>query len=476
MKRPRIVRVLFVLLGCLILVVAVALIYDGSVLLGSGTRTATSSGDCSELQERHRSMREHEYTQIKLPFSPRYQNHCGRTWQLQYLALHRKIVSEQRDDPTQQRLAVYDAYRNGLGDRLTMSVTVFLYALLTDRAFRIKWSGAPLETAVDSPFGVQWLYEPTDDDPSLGKVEMRDYLQEGIGYEWRAINKAFGDNDLRRLVPERTRTTVLRLNQGQIWELFANPHHRQQLFELGLRPETAFGCVLNFLMHPNREAAALVRPQYDALLATPPGSLRIGLQVRFGDTVFLDRKVCGEAELQSNWSAQFERCAAELEEAYQLEARIHPVPPGQNALFFRGPPFPVNDTKSVYLLVSDCEPFRRALQRRFVAGKLITQLENSIKHIDFVDRASPVGITRSEIQGLRLAVAEFFLFGLTDLHVITRDSSFGRAAAFRSLRPHAIYSIPSIDYVRGTFIPRGGICNRHNWDQWREAVMHWIRL
>lgn len=34
-------------------------------------------------------------------------------------------------------------------------------------------------------------------------------------------------------------------------ELFNNPNYRHELFEMGLRPETGFGCAFWFLFEPN---------------------------------------------------------------------------------------------------------------------------------------------------------------------------------------------------------------------------------
>ena len=51
-----------------------------------------------------------------------------------------------------------------------------------------------------------------------------------------------------------------------------------QLFEWGLRPETAVGCALNYLFRPREEVLDLVRDSYKALRDT--AALKIGIQVR----------------------------------------------------------------------------------------------------------------------------------------------------------------------------------------------------
>ena len=65
---------------------------------------------------------------------------CG-SWQESYLKLHTSIVSGEQPG----RYAISVPAPAGLGDRLVGLVTVFLYALLTDRAFQIagrppRWS------------------------------------------------------------------------------------------------------------------------------------------------------------------------------------------------------------------------------------------------------------------------------------------------------------------------------------------------
>lgn len=52
-------------------------------------------------------------------------------------------------------------------------------------------------------------------------------------------------------------------NLGLTARLFDNPHHRQRLFDWGLRPDTAFRCVMDYLFEVRQE----VRDMYAAELA-----------------------------------------------------------------------------------------------------------------------------------------------------------------------------------------------------------------
>jgi hypothetical protein len=45
----------------------------------------------------------------------------------------------------------------------------------------------------------------------------------------------------------------MKTNRGVTGKLFDNPYHSKQLYSMGLRPETIFGCALNFLFRPKNE-------------------------------------------------------------------------------------------------------------------------------------------------------------------------------------------------------------------------------
>ena len=69
--------------------------------------------------------------------------------------------------------------------------------------------------------------------------------------------------------------TMLR---GKSVSLFSNPAHAPTLYGMGLRPETAFGCALNFLFRPH----AAIRQPFERELAMleRPDTLTIGMQIR----------------------------------------------------------------------------------------------------------------------------------------------------------------------------------------------------
>jgi hypothetical protein len=52
-------------------------------------------------------------------------------------------------------------------------------------------------------------------------------------------------------------------NRGVTAKLFNNPYHMNYLYSIGLRPETAFGCAMNFLFRPKAEVRIVTLAAYD---------------------------------------------------------------------------------------------------------------------------------------------------------------------------------------------------------------------
>jgi hypothetical protein len=89
-----------------------------------------------------------------------------------------------------------------------------------------------------------------------------------------------------RDAPENQHPTMHALiHRGLSVVLFWNKHHAQELLDLGLRPETAFGCISKFLFRPSRTSVDLVRSTDLQLLQlmTNKREIKIGIQIRCGD-------------------------------------------------------------------------------------------------------------------------------------------------------------------------------------------------
>jgi hypothetical protein len=92
-----------------------------------------------------------------------------------YAQLHRDILHGRKPP----RYSIFRQDKNGVTDRLVSSVSVFLHALLTDRAFLFDWSGQhKLWDAYRSSF-IDWQYNranPPDKDLPADQVLLLDFM------------------------------------------------------------------------------------------------------------------------------------------------------------------------------------------------------------------------------------------------------------------------------------------------------------
>ena len=141
---------------------------------------------------------------------------------------------------------------------------------------------------------------------------------------------------------------------GNIYHMFQNPNHRQQLNDMGLRPDTAFGCLLNFVLRP----VPAVFAENAALHArlTDPAPLKIGIQIRAGDRVWRAGGSGSGGPRIADYHAFF-KCAADLEAAFAL--------PGQQVVWY---------------LVSDSVELRQAAVAEY-GSKLVTTINQNIQHV-----------------------------------------------------------------------------------------------
>jgi hypothetical protein len=122
---------------------------------------------------------------------------------------------------------------------------------------------------------------------------------------------------------------VMASNRGATCKLANNPYHSDDFWKMGLRPENAFMCGFWALCQPNKQVQRLYACDVWAPLADPH-SLKIGIQVLFGDEV-----VNNDAERGNNLqyissllslATPFFECAAAIESAYSV--------PGQQVVWY----------------------------------------------------------------------------------------------------------------------------------------------
>ncbi|KAI3658917.1 hypothetical protein MP638_003160 [Amoeboaphelidium occidentale] len=416
---------------------------------------------------------------------------CGTgKWQHDYAKLHADMLKLPKE---QQLITIFDGSKNGAGDRLTMTVTVFLYALISGRAFKIRWQGEPLEDALDY-VSINWTYTEYDDDANYGHVEIRDYMTSTVNYYSRDINKLFRRAnllDVGRTAPSSppfkeytvtewrsnttengtARTVVWKLNQGQVWTLFDNPHHRAYLYGLGLRPENAFGCIMHYLYQLQPETISLFEDQWEDLLGVEedvvdyirsrpgygihpmnrvhegkvlePTELLVGLQIRFGDYAIREPLRC---KSNYTWAEHFFKCSRILSKDIGLPTKI--------------------------LLVTDCSYLREDIQGILSDTQVITAIapKNSTHRVMHILRPDK----NAESVALRWIISEIWMMGTTDFQILSSKSSLGKVGALMSLSWHQIFMFDNYNKEEQVDLSRE--CGIFNYKSFKDYAHTWVRI
>ncbi|WIA34815.1 hypothetical protein OEZ86_013113 [Tetradesmus obliquus] len=370
----------------------------------------------------------------------------------------------------QQRYLVSIPHLSGTADHVIGMVTQFYLALLGQRAFtEFSPPDHPpgLAAACDFPF-FNWTHPQQLPDALLSPLPKEatsrtdmDPNQAAIypdPYDNYALHNMVNPLDSQLEVLSRANLTnfpvgnptvqyvLSTTNRGASYALLRNPRHKEQFWrEYGLRPETAFMCGFWSLCSPN----AAVQNMYAERYWTPlrqPQVLKIGIQVRFGDQLaFLHNADMSAAALMAMAAPYFE-CAAALEAEY---ARA-----GQQSIWF---------------VISDSGAFRRAARQKY-GDKVLTDDELQLMHVACHLNDDPSLCQQSNLESaVQHSVGEMLSFSLTDYHIITQNSGFGRVGAWLSGRWGNIYELaPGIkDAAR--------VCPRRPTGP-KKSANHWSRI
>ena len=349
---------------------------------------------------------------------------CNETWMRAYAAKHEQLLPVRR--------LVHVPFLSGLADRIIGLVTSTAFAVLIDRAIQ---SGKrpplpPLEGLFTSPFGVNWTRGYDEEwllDVLKDKANPRQYNASVLSAgeftavhtlnDYKLLDK-FLRQDINQIFGDKVRNVMFLMNRGKTIRLFENTHYAKRLTDdMQLTPDTAFGCICNFMLRPKPEIFSsdpVLVPMLHKL-SSPEASkvLKIAIQIRAGDAVLIK----DTAEV-AHFASYF-KCAEEIEQWAKTD-------PAQEVLWY---------------LATDSKRLREFAAAKY-ESKLVTSLTAKIEHSS---KESNTGCTTNcsvSHAGFQHAAAEWWMMGACDYFVITLNSGYGRSAAMRSLRgAQAIYTI-----------------------------------
>jgi hypothetical protein len=208
---------------------------------------------------------------------------CGASWQRDYVnfwSSNGMYQNSVRLPVHQRRYLFFVAVRAGGADNFVGFVSWFLFALITRRAFFY----VPLRNENNHAFDIEWVYQPRSfnwssfSDLNVAEDHMHclfpsyryDKHEKLVGNgPCRTVGKLFPndsedstfhiiDNINRSLqlfkngniseASDGSNVVVVASNRGYTYSTFDNPLYAPLLKSWGLRPETIFGCLYNFLL------------------------------------------------------------------------------------------------------------------------------------------------------------------------------------------------------------------------------------
>lgn len=360
---------------------------------------------------------------LKILSASRYKNHGCGNWRGKYIKMHNDILAGKLPP----RYLVSIPPPQGLADRLAGISAQFLIAYFNKRA--MLFASTPETPGIDTAFDFPNIQSALPADFMKGQNEQillnltfdeyppsinRDkscplYLNAGANVEqYPIVHKRnvdlFTQNDLRHSVNgcEHAETIYVTGNRGFSWSIFDNPHHKSELKQMGLRRETTFRCVIDFLLQLKPSACGTTCQQIKTQITTArdQGVIIIGIQVRVGDNVF---------EPGFNLSAIPDPSRHHLACANKLSNRFRMI--GKTVKYF---------------FISDSQALRTQIKLK-LGNQVFTDDNFTPSHI----HESQSGFD-SKARALAGSASDIYLFSLAHIHVISKTSGFGQKAAFLS--------------------------------------------
>ncbi len=362
---------------------------------------------------------------------------CG-SWQQRYGKLHANILAG-RSPP---RFLISIAPPQGLADRISGMVTQFIFALITKRAFLhvAPSTSPPMDDVyylrnIESKMPVNFMF----DDDLLMNLTFAEYpswvdknkvvgmyLNAGsIKSQYLAVEKrnreVYLESDFNTIPADYAHTKQLYVtgNRGYSFAVFQNDFHRQQLIDMGLRQETTFKCIFDYMfkLRPESCDRSCQSIKRQILHEKAMGSIVIGVQVRVGDVAFNKDFDLLNATAMKSIGVKQKPAQSSFQCARKLARQV------ENA-----------GRKAMYYFISDSRQLRK-VAKKFFGSQLITDELAEPAHI-----FENVQDSRSaQIKALRSSASDIHLFSLAHLHVITRTSGFGQKAAFLSDQSNKIH-------------------------------------
>lgn len=408
---------------------------------------------------------------------------CGKVWQTKYLQLHESIL--QGKTPIHaQNYVVSVPVKAGGADILLGMMSLFLYALLTNRAFlhvKLQTEGhhAPVIEHAYQPATFNWespeispllsycLWPPYDDSMDKRSCDLtpRPFLphhtHNSTYHSFFMVDsfeqELFWEGDYRHIFGDENSAKNVHLvasNRGNMYMAFFNPHHNRTLIGMGLHKETIFGCLYQYLFRPKSEVCQeegcrstfhqLQTIQKQRRLLKKPN--RDGYSVWSTMIIAIQVRDLDVTDIDNVWF----QCANMLTTEYQTRYHVEKV-------FY----IFINPMRKIQLLAQETYGDRVL----FPTGKVVERdTADVLRESEAKDPHSA-----AKKQAVIDSVRDWEIMAQADVHVVSSRSGFGVVGAMSRVRHPADYRLYNVRDERRD-------CNIDHPDDLRVYVDQWSGL
>ncbi|SCZ98362.1 BZ3500_MvSof-1268-A1-R1_Chr3-2g06320 [Microbotryum saponariae] len=353
-------------------------------------------------------------------------------WEEEYAKLHEEVMTRQRDTRIMEIACSAGSVCGGLADRLIGLSSTFLFAVLTKRAFVLGWEHPiPPDIVFDSP-RVDWstrfrahstapraLYN-ADNLPVPAVIEGHNMKGPSVDGFWSNFHETYANESWIKMEG---------LNRGVLFRAFKYDHAGLGLLDMGLKEETIYRCLLNYIVRPKPSSLEFIT-RYTSYFSLP-SVFSVGLQIRTGDRAMTN--LATDAAINTmNYHSQFFQCAREVAETYSQ--------PGQRVLFY---------------LITDSGALRQQALQEF-PGTVVTGFlpvhgehggsgpvrEEYEKMQQLGDKLFDPEQAEKDLTDMYNSVAEAWIFASTDFQILTSRSGFGKIPTWMRGHRGATINLP----------------------------------
>jgi hypothetical protein len=327
--------------------------------------------------------------------------HCHQEWHQDYVEMHNLY----RKHGNGKALIAVGNPHGGLSDALAGAITLFYVALLTNRSFFLD-----LGPKSDYRWSFEYQHINWTHDRGHYYSTKKSSLEYLLDYSFRTSPKGISlikaiRNGTLKYFEEDQNIVAISSNTGMISHMFENTLLKDRLYKLGLCPLTAFGCAFNFLFRNNNA----VMNKVSFIMHHLQNKRVIGIHIRTGDGYLFDQSLSPRLKDFNN----FFSCAMQIESSFMKASE-----------------------QVVWLLVSDSIQLKQAAMRAY-PHKVVT-LQGSLLHSTLYPEDTSEETAKD---ALVVAAADMHLLSLSDYHVITLKSGFGRLSVALSFREKTSFSL-----------------------------------